>query len=194
MKDDLLPERMPPIEPEKITEAQRRALAEVSSGPRGQVKGGPFVAMARSPGLLSAAQKVGEYLRFHSALDKRVVEMATLMTARQWTAQYEWQAHYPLALAAGLGEHIAAAIAEGRRPTNMAKDEELVHDLLTELFTNKCVCDATYDQAVKAFGEPGVIDLVSVAAYYSLLAMVMNVARTAPLPDKEHPPLPRLPR
>ena len=184
-------ERMPPIAPESMTAAQRKAAADIASGPRGDLPR-PFVAFLRSPGLMAPVQKLGEYLRYGSTLDRRIMEFATLIAARAWTQQYEWQAHHELALKAGLKPAIAQALAEGRRPEDMSADEEAVYELLTEVLRNQCVSDATYARAVATFGESGVIDLVGLAGYYVLLAMVMNTARTA-LPAGVVPPLPPLP-
>jgi 4-carboxymuconolactone decarboxylase len=189
--DSLAPERLPRIAPENMTEAQRRVAAEIAAGPRGEVRG-PFIALLRSPGLAGPLQKVGEYLRFECPLDKRIREFAALIAARHWTQQYEWQAHYPQALEAGLAPAIADALAEGRRPQGMAEDEEIVHDLLTEVLHNRCAADATYARAVARFGEAGVVDLIGIAGYYAMLAMIMNVARTA-LPAGKSPPLPPFP-
>ena len=172
------PERMPKIPEDKMTAAQKQAAAALAAGPRGEVKG-PFVALLRSPDFMDRVQRVGEYVRFRCPFDKRINELAAAITARHWTQQFEWWAHARQAIEAGLKPAIAEAIAEGRRPTGMAEDEELVYDFLTELLVNKSVCDATYARAVNKFGEPGVIDLIGISGYYALLAMVMNVARTA---------------
>lgn len=185
------PERMPAIAPEKMTEAQKKAAAELTAGPRGEVKG-PFVALLRSPEFMSRVQKVGEYLRFICPLDKRINEFAAIIAARHWNQQFEWWAHYRQALEAGIKREIADAIAEGRRPTGMAEDEEIVYDLLTEVLNNKGASDATYARAVAKFGEGGVIDVLGVAGYYALLAMVMNVARTG-VPEGPALPLAALP-
>jgi 4-carboxymuconolactone decarboxylase len=187
MSHPMSPGRMPKIPPEKMTEAQKQAAAEIAEGPRGELRG-PFVPLLRSPELMRRVQKVGEYLRFQCPLDRRLMEFATLMAARFWTQQYEWNSHYPLALKAGLKPAVADAIAEGRRPTGMAEDEELVYELVTENLNNRSVSDATYARAVEKFGEPGVVDLVAVTGYYLLLAMVLNLART-PLPPGKEPPL-----
>jgi len=192
MNRSLPPERMPPIAPEKMTPAQKQAAADIASGPRGELPR-PFVAFLRSPGLMQPVQKLGEYLRYGSALDRRIMEFATLIAARAWTQHYEWQAHHGLALKAGLKPEIAQAVAEGRRPAGMAADEEAVYELLTEVLRNQCVSDATYARAVALFGESGVVDLVGLAGYYVLLAMMMNTARTA-LPEGVISPLPPFPR
>jgi len=184
-------ERMASMAPENMTEAQKKASAEIASGPRGAVRG-PFNVLLRSPELMSPLQKVGEYLRFKCQLDRRIAEMATLIAARHWTQNYEWSAHHPLALKAGLKPEIADAIADGRRPTGMAADEEIVYDLLTESLQNKSVSDVTYDRAVKQFGEQNLVDLIAIAGYYALLAMMLNVARTE-LPEGKTPGMPHFP-
>lgn len=185
-------DRMPEIPPDKMTDAQKRAAAELISGPRGAVFG-PFVPLLRSPELMSLAQKLGEYLRFNSALPAKLSEMVMLLISREWTQQFEWQIHHQLALKAGLNPEIVAAIAQGRRPASMAEDEEIVHDFCTELYRNRSVSDATYDRAVARFGEQGVIDMLGVNGYYTMLAMVMNVART-PVPEGKPEPLAPFPR
>jgi 4-carboxymuconolactone decarboxylase len=183
--------RMAKIDPEKMTAEQKAAAAELAAGPRGEVRG-PFNVMLRSPGLMSPLQKVGEYLRFKCEVDRKLAELATLIAARQWTQNYEWSAHHPLALKAGLKAEIADAIAEGRRPRGMAEDEEIVYDVLTELFNNKSVSDHTYDRAVAKFGERNVVDIVAIGGYYALLGMLMNVARTQ-LPEGKEPGMPHFP-
>lgn len=185
------PERLPAIPPEQWTDEQKKVAAAIAAGPRGEVRG-PFLALLRSPGLAHTVQQVGEYLRFKSPLDRRIAEMATLIAARHWTQQYEWQSHYKHAMKAGLKPAIAAAIAEGRRPTGMAEDEAALYDMLTEVLHNQSVCDVTYERAVKTFGEQCVIELIAVAGYYAMLAMVLNVARKA-LPAGQEPMLPWFP-
>ena len=185
-------DRMPPLGSDQMTEAQQKAAAELVAGPRGRVIG-PFVPLLRSPEFMSRLQKTGEYLRFHSALGARLNEFVILLTARQWTQQFEWHAHYPIALKAGIKADVAQAVAEGRRPVGMAEDEEAVYDFCNELFLNQGVSDTTYAGAVTKFGEQGVIDMLGVAGYYSMLAMIMNVART-PLPDGASPPLRAFPQ
>jgi 4-carboxymuconolactone decarboxylase len=184
-------DRMPKLAPESMTDTQRKAAAELASGPRGEVRG-PFNVLLRSPELMSPLQKVGEYLRFRCQLDRRIAEMATLIAARHWTQVYEWNAHHPLALKAGLKPEIAQAIAEGRRPTGMAVDEEIVYDVLTEALQNKSVSDVTYDRGIRQFGEQNLVDVLAIGGYYAMLAMLLNVART-PLPEGKEPGMPHFP-
>jgi len=185
-------DRMPPLNPDEMSEVQRKAAEELSSGPRGAVRG-PFIPLLRSPEFMSRLQKTGEYLRFHSALIPRLTEFVILITARQWTQQYEWFMHHPLALQAGLKPETVQAIADGRRPSSMAEDEEIVYDFCDELSRTRGVSNDSYERAIRRFGEQGVIDLVGVHGYYSMLAMVLNVAQT-PLPDNAPAPLAPFPR
>src|SRR5229473_1177841 len=140
-------DRMPPIPASKLTDAQKKAIEEFKAARNAEVSG-PFVPLLRSPEVLSRARAMGDYLRFKSVLPPRLSEFAILIAARQWTQQYEWDAHYPLATRAGLDPDIAKAVAEGRRPDRMAEDEEVLYNLCTELQRNQSVSDATYQRAV----------------------------------------------
>lgn len=184
-------DRMPPIPPQNYTETQKKAAEEFAGG-RGYEVRGPFVPLLRSPEVMLRAKAMGDYLRFKSVLPARVSEMVILITAREWTQQYEWVAHHAIAMKAGLPPQLAEAIADGRRPAAMAEDEEAAYDLSIEIQRNKRVSDATYAKAVARFGEPGVIDILGINGYYTLLAMTMNAART-PVPAGTPEPLKRFP-
>jgi 4-carboxymuconolactone decarboxylase len=185
-------DRMPPIATEKLTDAQRKAVEEFKAARNADVTG-PFVPMLRSPEVMSRARAMGDYLRFKSALPPRLSEFVILLTARRWTQQYEWNAHQPLALQAGVTREVVSAIAEGRRPETMSEDEEVLYTFCDELQRNQSVSDATYARAIARFGEAGVIDTVGITGYYTMLAMVLNTART-PLPDGSKPALAPFPR
>jgi 4-carboxymuconolactone decarboxylase len=170
-------DRLPPLAEDQMTPEQRAAAAEISSGPRGGVIG-PFAPLLRSPELMTRLQKVGEYLRFESPLERRLFEMTILWVARWWDQQFEWTFHHPLALEAGLDPAIADAIAEGRRPTDMDPAAAAAWDLLDELHRTRGVSDETYARAVAELGEICVVEIVATAGYYTTLAVVMNTART----------------
>jgi 4-carboxymuconolactone decarboxylase len=175
-----------------MSEAQLKASREVASGPRGRLNpDGPSALLLHSPELMSRTQRVGEYLRFNSSIPTRLNEFAILITARQWDAQVEWIAHHPLALKAGLDPAVAADLARGKRPTGMKDDEATVYQFCKELHETKAVSDPTFKAALDKFGERGVIDLIGLTGYYTMLAMVLNVAQR-PLPDGVPPPLPAL--
>ena len=180
--------RMPPIPKDKMTEAQKKALEEVMASRGAGGAEGPFVPLLRSPELMNRLQNLGEYVRFHNSIGAKLTEFVILLTARQWTQQYEYEAHQPLALKAGLNQEVISAITEGRRPTGMAADEEIVYDFCSELRQNQSVSDATYARALGKFGEQGVIDMTALAGYYTTLAMIMNVARS-PLAEGKKAPL-----
>ena len=184
-------DRMPPIPTDKLTDAQKKAAEAFAEGRGYQIRG-PFVPLIRSPEVMLRAKAMGDYLRFKSVLAPRLNEMVILITAREWTQNYEWQAHHPAALKAGLRPEIADAIAEGSRPVGMAEDEEIAYDMATEILRLKRVSDATYGRAVAKFGEQGVIDLLGVIGYYNFLAIVMNATRTA-MPANVAEPLRRYP-
>jgi 4-carboxymuconolactone decarboxylase len=183
--------RMAPIPKEKQTEAQKKAVIEFEAA-RGTM-GGPWAVILRSPEMVNRARGLSDYLRFNSSLPPRLSEFVILITAREWTQQYEWNAHHTLAMKGGLSPDIARAIAEGRRPEKMAEDEAALYDFCMELHRNHGVSDATYARAVAKFGEQGVVDAIGLSGWYTLVAMVLNTART-PLPEGAAPALAPFPR
>ena len=184
-------DRMPPIPADKMTEAQKKAAAEFAAA-RNSAPTGPFGVLLRVPELMDLGFRWRQHVQSRSALDQRLTEFVILMTARHWTQQYEWNAHHPAAIKAGLKPEIVAAVAEGRRPEQMAEDETILYDLCMELQRHHSVSDATYARALATFGEAGIVETASIAGYYTLLAMVMNTART-PLPAGAKPPLAAFP-
>jgi len=180
-------DRMPPIPADKLTDAQKKAIEEFKAARSVDISG-PFVPLLRSPEVMTRARAMGDYLRFRSSLPPRLSEFVILLTARRWTQQYEWNAHAPLAVKGGLKESIVKAVADGRKPEGMAEDEEIVYALFDEIQRSQSISDPTYARAVGKIGEQGIIDVMGITGYYSLLAMVMNTART-PLPEGAKPQL-----
>jgi 4-carboxymuconolactone decarboxylase len=172
-------DRMPPIPAEKMTEVQKKAAADHAAA-RGSLTG-PWNVLLRSPELMGRVRGTSDYVRFNGALPARLSEFVILITARQWSQGYEWNAHHPLALKGGLKPDIAKAIADGRRPQGMADDEEALYDFCTELLRNHSVSDATYARVASKFGEKGVVDTIGLMGHYTMIAMVLNTART-PVP------------
>jgi len=170
-------DRMPPLDPERMTEEQRSAAAELAAGPRGGVRG-PFIALLRSPRLMGRLQKVGEYLRYENSLEPRLAEFAMLIVARHLTQQFEWHVHHALALKAGLAKEVGDALAQGARPRGMKPDEEDVYDFCAELLQRHGVSDVIYRRAIERLGERGVVDLVGLVGYFITVSLVLNVAHT----------------
>jgi 4-carboxymuconolactone decarboxylase len=185
-------DRMPAIPAERLTEAQKKAIDEFTAA-RKVAPSGPFIPMLRSPEVMNRARAMGDYLRYNSVLPPRLSEFAILIAARRWTQNYEWDAHAGLAAKGGLSADIISAVADGRRPDKMAEDEDILYRVCTELHENQSVSDPTYARALGAFGEQGVIDIVGISGYYTLLAMVLNTSRT-PVPDGHTPALKPFPR
>ena len=180
-------DRMPPIPADKQTDAQKKAAQEFR-GERMTDVFGPFVPLSRSPQLMMDAARMGTYLRFGNTLPRALSEFAIILQSRRWTQEYEFFIHAGDARKAGLPEDIIQAVVEGRRPEKMTDEQEIIYEFGRELNDNRAVTDATYARAVKRFGEQGVMDLVGLNGFYTLISMVLNVGRT-PLPAGATPVL-----
>jgi len=181
-------DRFKPLASEQLTPEQQTMVNDLLSGMRTSLNG-PFNVLLRSPEMGNLSQKLGEYLRFRTAVPKRLNEMAILMTAKWWSSQYEWYLHKTLALNAGLNAAVIDAIQAGRRPAPMQPDETVIYEFCTELRDRRRVSDGTFKAALSLLGEKGVVDLVATMGYYDLVSMALNVDRY-PLPDGAHAPLP----
>jgi 4-carboxymuconolactone decarboxylase len=168
-------QRLPTIPPEQYTDEQKKAAEEFLAARKVPVFG-PFEPMMHSPQVMSIARSTGDYLRYHSAIGNTLSELVILVTAREWSQDYEWFVHQPIALKAGISKDITDAIADGRRPAKMSADEEIVYDFTIELQKNKRVSDATFSAAEQRFGKKGVVDMVGISGYYTSLAMQLNTA------------------
>jgi 4-carboxymuconolactone decarboxylase len=172
--------RIAAVEAASMTPEQRAAADIVEAGPRGAVRG-PFALLLNSPGLFSATQGLGAYLRFESALPAKLRELAILITAHHWRQDYEWRIHSAIARDAGVSERTIQSIATGTAVIDASPEETIIHAFCRQLHEQNEVGDATFLDAEQAIGSAGIIDLCAVCGYYALLAMVMNVARN-PLP------------
>ena len=178
--------RFPELKRDQMTDAQKRAHDAIVSGPRGGARG-PFNVLLRSPELADRVQRVGEYARFNGVLSARLSEMAILINARFWGTKYEWFAHRPMAIKGGLAESIADDLAQQKRPATIKPDEEVVYDFCTALHRQHGVDDALFQRALATLGEQGVVDLIGVSGYYTLVSMVLNVAEIPLPPDAKSP-------
>ena len=185
----LAQERLPTIPPANYSAEQRQAAADFEAARKTPVFG-PFEPLMYSPTVMNDARALGDYLRYKPSIGTTLSELVILVTAREWSQDYEWFFHYPLALKAGIRAEVADAIGAGRRPPALSEDEQIVYDFSTELHRAKAVSDATFARAEKRFGKQGVVDLTAISGYYTLLAMELNVARyKVPEGGRTLPPL-----
>jgi 4-carboxymuconolactone decarboxylase len=181
-------DRFKPLTYDEMTPAQRTMIEHLLAGPRGGSTDGPFNVQLRSPEMGDLGQQFGAATRFATTVPRRLYELAILVTARHWTAQFEWTAHRRAALQAGISQSVADAIAVGRRPSAMPPDEQVVYDFSTELLETKQVSDATFAAAKNLLGERGVVELINLLGWYGTVSMFLNVDRY-PLPDGAPPEL-----
>jgi 4-carboxymuconolactone decarboxylase len=180
--------RFPPIPMEKLTPKQKQFAEAQGGGQRASnFNQGPFRLYLRSPDFGLAAIQMSDYLRWGTGLEPRLVEFAILIAARNWTSTYVWHSHYPLAVKGGLDPSVAADLAAGRRPAKMKEDERLVYDLLTQIYRDRKVTDATFNATAAKFGDKGLADIVAIAAYYGVTSMSLIATDTSAQPTDEPP-------
>jgi 4-carboxymuconolactone decarboxylase len=179
--------RFPQLDPAALDAAQRKVADEILKVSSGGL-GGPYNFLLRSPVLAERTLLLADYLRFNTSVPRRLNELAILIQARLWTAQYEWWAHYPLALKAGLSPAVADELALGKRPAAMQPDEAVVYDFCVELSKRHAVSDATFARARATLGEQQIVDLVALSGFYVMVSMILNAAE-ARIPRDGEPPL-----
>ena len=172
----------------EMNPAQQRVHDQIIAGRRGRF-GGPFQLLIRAPEICEHAAKLGEHLRWGTSLPDRLSELAIITTARFWRAQYEWYAHAPLAEEAGVPAAAIEMIRTGGTPVFAAKDEALLYRLCKEIFHTQRLSDASFKDAIAAFGEQGLVEVIAIIGYYTLIGNTLNVFQVA-LPAGETPPFP----
>ncbi len=161
-------------DPDSFSEQQQAVYQQMVSGPRGDAPG-PLGIWLWRPELAQQAQSLGCYCRYNSSLPARLSELAIMVTARHWNAEYEWQVHKKFALEAGLAPSALEALRTGETPAFEKQDEYLVYHFATELLQNKKVSEATYSKTIEQLGSDSTVDLVGVLGYYGLISMTINV-------------------
>lgn len=152
----------------------------IASGPRGEVVG-PLAVWLNRPALADKAQKLGQYCRYDSSLSPRLSELAILVTARVWDATFEWQSHEPPAVAAGLAEEIINALRNDEEPIFENRDEEVVYKVARHLNLDRKISAALYNEAEGLLGKDGLVDLIGVLGYYSLISMTIKAFDVDPI-------------
>jgi 4-carboxymuconolactone decarboxylase len=184
------PPRFPKISMEQLNPEQQAVAAEVLKQSSAGL-GGPYGMLIKSPELLKRYLLMTEYLRQKTSLPHRLNEMAILLEARLWDAQYEWWAHEPLARKAGVPDAVIEDIRAGKRPAAMQPDENVVYDVVTEILNRRQLSDDTFARAKQILGEQQVVDLVAVTGFYVMVSAVVIAGRIE-IPNGGAPPMPVL--
>jgi 4-carboxymuconolactone decarboxylase len=174
--------RLALLKEEQLKDAQQSLLASLRSGPRGQSLNvrGPFAAWMHAPEFGQLAQALGAHARYNSALPPRLSEFAILCTAAIWRAQYEWFAHAPMALKAGVPADVIEDLRSGRKPTGAAEDQQAIYDFVQELYETRRVSDPTYKRLHGFLGDKAMVEFVGILGYYVLISMTLNVFHMLP--------------
>jgi 4-carboxymuconolactone decarboxylase len=178
--------RFPPLTMLQLDDKQK-PLGEQIMAVSSVGLGGPYNPLLRSPVLGQRMFDLLHYLRWETSVPLKLNEFAILIIGRQWRSQVEWFAHAPLAIKAGLSPDIVAELKTNKRPANMAAEEAVVYDFVTELTNKHAVSDETFARAKGLLGEQQIVDLAAVAGTYIAVAMQLAMAEQSVPPGKEEP-------
>ncbi|KMK65929.1 carboxymuconolactone decarboxylase family protein [Puniceibacterium sp. IMCC21224] len=175
-------QRLNAPDPATYSNRQKAVHDAIASGPRGGVRG-PLAVWLHRAELGAKAQDLGQYCRYDSSLEPRLSELAILVMARTYSAEYEWYAHKPIALKAGLSPQIVEAIRTGSEPVFTDPEEEVVYLVARSALDTRQVPDDLYARAEAVLGTDRLVDLVGVLGYYSLISLTLNIFRVSPPSD-----------
>ena len=173
--------RFAPIPAEEMSVEQQSAAAELINGPRGGIRG-PFHALLRNPKLADRVRQLGDSIRFENSLPPALREFTILITARFWSAKYEWHAHSKLAVELGISQETIDAIGIGEKPSHLNQDESLIYQFCMEILESKDISDETYAATVDRFGELAVLDILVTTGYFGFVSVILNAIRQ-PVPE-----------
>ena len=172
-----------PTDYDALTPEQKAYVRSILTGPRASITG-PLGVMMVSPTLGDLSQKAMAYSRFagqagFSTVPPKLNELAILIVAKHWSAEYVWNAHHSYGVRMGLPPAVVEAIRTGARPPAMEKDVEAVYNFATEFLTTRHVSDATLAAAKAALGgDRGVVDLVGTMGLYQISSMMVAMDDT----------------
>jgi 4-carboxymuconolactone decarboxylase len=190
-------ERYPALKPDQLNAEQKAYIENLQKPPRNNttaLQNPPYKVYMRSPELASKLEAVSDYVRWGAGQPPRLTELAIMITARQWSSQWIWRAHYRAGVRGGLDPSVGADIAAGKRPDKMKEDESALYNYAMEMYRDRSVSDPTYAAAVKQFGEKGLIDLVATMGYYDTVAMTLITAKAVTPKEDDVPQLAALPQ
>jgi len=165
--------RLKLLSPGEMSPAQKETYDESIAGKRGAPPA-PMMAWLNSPEMARHATRLGEVLRFDTSFPAKLSEIAILVTARHWTAHYEWYAHKRLALKGGMDPRIIEDIRDRRTPVFDDPKGQMIYDIARSLHEGHGVSKTLYDEAVKLLGERGIVEIIGLCGYYTLVSMTLN--------------------
>jgi 4-carboxymuconolactone decarboxylase len=180
-------DRYAPPSAGELSDDQQRVADAITGGMRGEIPG-PLAMWLLRPELADRAQRLGEYARYQTCLAPALSEIAILAVARFWGSEFEWNAHKRIALAAGVSPQAIESIRSRQTPAWESLAQETVYEFAKALLEERCVNDDLFEQAIGTLGQDGVVDLVGILGYYSLISMTINVF-DVPLPEGAAPEL-----
>ena len=185
-----------------LTDAQRQVWDDVIGSRRGSGDRpggglindqggliGPFNALLYSPEIGRRAAALGEGLRFGSSLDNRLLELAVITIGAHWRSNFEFFAHSRMALDAGVSSEVVDAIAGGSHPEFEHDDERTVYALVRSLIDTQRVSDELYSEAVDLLSESGLVEVVLLVGYYTMISLTLNTFEIA-VPEPAQPTWP----
>src|SRR5437763_16250445 len=172
--------RIPELVVENLTPEQRRVHDAIVSGPGGRIVG-PLRVWLQSADVADPAQALGAFCRFGTSLPRRLSELAIITTGAFWRANFEWHAHAPMAVEAGIDPAAVEAIRRGNTPQFARADEAAVHAFAHELIETRRVSEQTFRRVTDELGLQAVVELVGILGYYSLVSLTLN-AFEVPVP------------
>jgi 4-carboxymuconolactone decarboxylase len=165
--------RLKLLSPGEMSADQKQTYDESIASKRGRPPP-PMMAWLNSPEMARHATRLGAVLRFDTQFSAKLSEIAILVTARHWTSHYEWYAHKRLALNAGMDPRIIEDIRDRRTPHFDDPKGQMIYDLARSLHEGHGVSKTLYDEAVKVIGERGIVEIIGLCGYYTMVSMTLN--------------------
>lgn len=179
--------RLPVLTENEMTPPQKE-LADRITARRGAVRG-PFRVWLHSPQMCERAESLGAFARFDCSLPEHLRELTLLLAARNWDAQYSWNAHVRTAIEAGVPEEAVQAIAERRTPDFGNERDQAFYEFCREILQDHFVRDETFARAHAHFGSQGLVDTIGALGNFTMLGMCLNAFQVDLQADRE-PPFP----
>ena len=146
---------------------------------------GPFNAFVHTTDVGRRLSALGATLRFGTSIERRLSEVAIITVGARWQAEFEWYAHSRMAREHGVPDAVVDAIGRGEDPPFEADDERTVYAAASQLAADGHLDAETYAAAQQLLGDAGLVELVALCGYYSLISFVLNAFDVGLPPGQE---------